>query len=707
MGAVAFAQNPDEQPVLPEVVVPGKQESYKAEEAQSPKYTEPLRDVPQTITVVPQEVIEEQNATTLRDVLRNVSGISIQAGEGGVPAGDNLSIRGFNARTDIFIDGVRDFGGYSRDSFTFDQVEVLKGPASSYAGRGSTGGSINIVSKYPRANPFYDAAIGVGTDSYKRVTFDVNQPIGIGIPGTALRVNGLWHDADVPGRDEVTNQRWGIAPSLSFGLGTPTRVTLGYFHMDQDNMPDYGIPWVPNTNTDPVLSGYINDVPPVPFSNFYGLNQRDFEETHTDLGTLIIDHDFSDAAAFRNLTRYGQTRRDSVITAPRFTDLDPGPATVTGETINRNLQSRDQTDQILANLTDLTFRFNTGGVSHALVTGIEYTKESEENFARTGPAAPTTNVYTPNPDDPYPGPITRSGAKTDATSTSKAAYVFDTIGFGPHWDLVGGLRWDVFSIDYESTATNGVVTPLERTDRMMSWRAGVVYKPQPNGSVYASAGTSFNPSAEGLSLSETATAANNINVDPEENITFEVGTKWDVLSERLLLSAAIFRTDKTNARTEDPTDPADVVVLEGKQRVDGLELGATGNLTSKWTTYAAYTFLDSENVESKDVAEIGNELPNTPKHTFSLWTVYQLPAGFEVGGGAQFVDSRFSNVDNLREAPSYWLFDAMAAYRATEALTLRLNLNNLADEEYLNSVGGGHVIPGAARSAVLTAELGF
>jgi catecholate siderophore receptor len=426
---------------------------------------------------------------------------------------------------------------------------------------------------------------------------------------------------------------------------------------------------------------------------------------------VIIDHDFSESTTLRNLTRYGQTRRDSVITAPRFLDLDPGPGTMTGETINRQIQSRDQTDQIIANLTDLTVRFNTGAASHAVVTGIEYVKEAEENFARAAgtptPPSQTTNVYNPDPNEPYPVAITRTGAKTDATSTSKAVYAFDTVGLGQRWDLIGGLRWDVFSIDHESAAANGVVTPLERTDRKMSWRAGVVYKPQPHGSVYAAAGTSFNPAAEGLSLSTTATAAANINTDPEENLTYEFGTKWDVFDERLALSAAIFRTDKTNARTEDPTDPADVIVLEGKQRVDGFELGAAGNMTSKWTAFAAYTFLDSENVESKDVVEVGNELPNTPKHSFSLWTVYQLPAGFEVGGGAQFVGSRFSNVDNLREAPGYWLFDAMAAYRATEALTLRLNLNNMADEEYLSSVGGGHVIRGAARSAVLTAELGF
>ncbi|HMJ91691.1 MAG TPA: TonB-dependent receptor plug domain-containing protein, partial [Candidatus Acidoferrum sp.] len=257
---------------LPDVVVKGQQErmgdAVKPDSVQSPRYTEPLRDVPQTITVVPRALIQQQNATSLRDVLRNVPGISYQAGEGGVPAGDNLSIRGFSARTDMFVDNVRDFGGYSRDPFNVDQVEVAKGPASSYAGRGSTGGSVNLVSKTPYLEHLYGGSFGLGTDDYKRLTLDVNQPIPKSpIPGTALRLNGMWHESGVAGRDVVEDTRWGIAPSVAFGLGTPTRVTLSYFHLEQDNIPSYGIPWVP-LNTGP-LARFSNDAPPVDFGNFY------------------------------------------------------------------------------------------------------------------------------------------------------------------------------------------------------------------------------------------------------------------------------------------------------------------------------------------------------------------------------------------------------------------------------------------------------
>ncbi len=257
----------------------------------SPKFTEALRDIPQTINVITSDVMEQQGATTLREVLRNVPGITFQAGEGGVPAGDQLTIRGFSARTDIFVDGVRDFGGYTRDSFNLDQVEVAKGPSSGITGRGSTGGSINQVSKAPGLAPSYDATVGGGSADYVRTTLDINQPVSA-LPGTAVRLNAMWTDTAVPGRDLVESQRWGIAPSIAIGLGSPTRATLSYFHLGQDNLPEYGIPWVP-ANTNPELAAYANGRPPVDQENFYGLTARDYENTATDMGTLQVDHDFS------------------------------------------------------------------------------------------------------------------------------------------------------------------------------------------------------------------------------------------------------------------------------------------------------------------------------------------------------------------------------------------------------------------------------
>ncbi|MGV3772486.1 MAG: TonB-dependent receptor [Verrucomicrobiales bacterium] len=685
---------------LPEVVVRGQQSNYKPEALSSPTYTEPLRDVPQSVTVIPQAVIEEQNATTLRDVLRNVPGISIQAGEGGVPAGDNLSIRGFNARTDLFVDGIRDIGGYARDPFNYEQIEVVKGPASAYAGRGSTGGSLNLQTKTPKANPFYRGSIGFGTDDYKRVTFDVNQPLKpIGLDTAAVRLNAMWNDSEFPGRDEVINERWGIAPSFAWGLGTQTRLTLTYLHLEQDNVPDYGIPWVPANNVP--LASYANQAPPVDFGNFYGLRSRDYENTVTDIPTLRLDHDFNEALSIQNTTRYGRTSRDSVITAPRF-------ASPTSTVINRQIQSRDQVDEIIANRTDLTYKFESGIFENTVVPGVEYNHETSENFARTG-AASTTDLFNPNPNDPSPGSVSRTGAKTDAVADSVGIYVFDTLKITEKWQVNGGLRWDHFNTEYTAVATNGVATTFERTDEMPSWRGALVFKPKENGSIYFGYGSSFNPSAEGLTLANTATAANNLSLDPEESQTFELGTKWDLFNRRLSLSAAIFRTEKTNARTEDPADPSDIVVLAGEQRVDGVEFGASGSITREWKVFGGYTWLASEVVKSRNRLEVGNELSNTPEHSANLWTTYDFPFKITIGAGMQYVGSRWSSTNpaSRREAPDYVLFDALIAYSINEHATLRLNIYNLADEQYIDRVGGGHFVPGAGRAATLTANFMF
>lgn len=705
-GNTALAAQDDSQ-TMPEVVVTGQQEqdnSYKAQTVSSGKYTEPLRNIPQTISVIPKSVMQEQGVTTLRDALRNTPGISIQAGEGGVPAGDNLSIRGFNARTDMLIDGVRDFGGYSRDPFNFEQIEVTKGPASAYAGRGSTGGSINMVSKAPDLEQSYSGTAGIGTDQYKRVTMDLNQPIeGDNLKGVAVRFNALYHGNEAPNRDLAENERWGVAPSVAFGLGTETRATLSYFHLNQDNVPDYGIPWVP-ANTGP-LSSYSDQPAPVNWSNFYGLDERDYEKVTTDLGTIKVEHDFDESLTLRNQTRYGETYRDSIVTAPRFSAVNSSTQVTRGD-----WKSRDQLSTIFSNQTDVTMKFETGEFNHTLVPGIEYNQEKDTNYTRVATGSPsyTTDLFNPNTDDPYFENIRRNGAKTEAKADTYSLYAFDTMAINEQWDLTGGLRWDHFNLDYTSTNPDGsVATNLGRIDRTLSWRTGVVYKPQENGSVYAAYGTSFNPSAEGLALATTATATNNLNTDPEKSRTVEIGTKWDLAEERLGVNAAIFRTDKTNARTEDPTNPADVIALDGRHHVQGLELGLTGKVTEKWNAFAAYTLLFSEIDKSYNGAEIGNYLSNTPQNTFSLWNVYQLPANFEIGGGLQFVGDRYSSNANNRKAPNYLVGDAMAAYKFNKDMTLRLNVFNVGDHEYIGTVGGGHFIPGAGRSATLTTEFKF
>jgi catecholate siderophore receptor len=663
----------------------------------SAKYTKPLRDIPQTIQLVPRALIEEQNATTLRDVLRNVTGISIQAGEGGVPAGDNLSIRGFNARTDIFVDGVRDFGGYARDSFNVEQVEVTKGPSSAFAGRGSTGGSVNLATKTPELRSFQEATLSIGDNDFKRATADLNFAFpDLDLEGTALRLNAMWTDSDVPGRDVVSGRRFGFAPSLALGLGTPTRASLSYSHLEQDNVPDYGIPWVPADNEP--LADYANQAPPVEFTNFYGLRGRDYENTATDVSTADVEHAFSDALVFRNLLRWGRSDRDSVITAPRFVSS-------TSTDIRRDdWKSRDQVDGITANQTQLTAYFRTRELSHAVTTGLELSHETSENLGRdeVGTPPPAADLFYPNPNDPYRAAMVPNGALNSSDALSTAAYFFDTVDLDEHWQVTGGARWERFRLDYESLSSDGVPSPYGRADSMTSWRAGVVYKPRENGSIYFGSGTSFNPSSEGLILNDGT-----VDVEPETSASFELGTKWGLSRDRLQVTAALFRTDKTNARTPglNPGDPP--TVLEGKQRVDGLELGVTGEPMRGVTVFTGYTFMDSRITESNREDELGNELGNTPRHSFNLWSSYLFPSGIELGGGVRYVGDRYNNDRATRVAPGYWLLDAMAAYRVNENLTLRLNATNAANLRYIDRVGGGHFIPGDGRSLSVTAAFQF
>ncbi|MGE0253432.1 MAG: TonB-dependent receptor [Alphaproteobacteria bacterium] len=692
--AAAQATGGDKPVELPSISVEGTAEEggYRVERPSSPKYTEPLRDVPQTITIVPREVMDDRAATTLRDVLRNVPGITIAAGEGGVPMGDNLTIRGFAARTDMFVDGMRDFGNYFRDPFNLEQVEVVKGPSSSYSGRGSTGGSVNQVSKTPFMDRLVAGSVTVGDDMTKRATADINQPLtDWDIEGAALRINVMAHDQDVNGRKTVEKQRWGFAPSLALGLGTPTEVTLSYFHLSQDNIPDYGHPYA---NLRPIA---------VAHSNFYGLKFRDYEETSADLLTAEVEHRFDDTFSLRNQTRYGWTTSDYIVSQPTGANIAAG-------TISRNSKSRDAEDTILANQTDLTSRFDTAGLGHTLVTGAEVVLETTQNRLRqNNVAGPVTSLWEPDPSGVAPG-VPYTGARTEADGRTLAIYAFDTVKIDDQWEVSGSLRYDNSNVDQTTVSAGAATTTnFSHTDEVWSWRLGGVFKPVAHGSIYAAMGTSFNTAGERLSLN-----ANTVSVDPERNDTYELGTKWDMLDEQLSLTAAIFRTEKTNARTDDPFGGTQDV-LEGKQRVDGIEFGVAGNVTKEWKLFAGYTYLDDQVVSSNNANEVGRRLVNVADHSFSLWSTYMLPWwGLEVGGGVQHLSSRAAgNAESSAAGTSnnsvegYWIYDAMIAWHATENVTLQLNANNLLDTEYYEGVYSSMAHPGPLRTILFTTSFKY
>lgn len=649
-----------------------------------------LRDAPQSISVIPREVMEQQAASSLRDVLRNVSGISMAAGEGGGgPAGDNLTLRGFAARNDIFVDGIRDFASYTRDTFNIEQVEVVKGPSSAQTGRGSTGGYINLFSKQPEVRTFVGSTLGLGAPGYVRATGDFNLGGGdLGLGGTAVRVNTLYQNGDTPGRDHVESKRYGIAPSISFGLGSDTRAIASLTWLKQDNVPDYGIPFVPAANE--ALAEFADEPAPVHYDNYYGLLDRDYEKLRGSIATFALEHDLTGSVRIANTTRYGHAKRDSIYSAPRFVDNE-------STLIRPNAQSRDTVDEILLNQSNLFAKFRTGGVVHDLIAGFEISREKSRNQLRAVTDGTPTDLFDPDPTRPWDGSIEDiPGAVVRARADTIAGYIFDTVNFTDQLLLSGGIRYEHYKSEFIGAPP---AEPLERTDNNLTWRAGVTWKPVEHLSLYTGAGTSVNPSIENMTQTNVSDAL--AALKPERSRTYEVGAKWDGFDGRLLLNAALFRTDKVNARTDGlPGDPA--TVLEGKQRVDGVELGATGHVTDSWSVIASYTYLDTEVRESNDPLEVGNRLRNVPDHSGSLWTTHDLPGGFEVGGGVRYVGTRFTNETNNRKIDSYWVTDATIAYDLDPRLTLRVNAFNLFDKRYIDQVGGGHFVPGPGRSLLAT-----
>jgi catecholate siderophore receptor len=684
-GANALA---GEQEVLtaPPIEVREQRPGYTVPSLGLSRLPEPIRDIPQSITVVPQELMQQQGVSSLQDALRNVTGISFQAGEGGGAQGDNLSLRGFNARNDLFLDGVRDQGSYFRDVFNTEAVEVLKGPSALYFGRGTTGGVINQVSKLPRLESFYGGTLSLGNGFLFRVTGDVNQRLN---ETTAFRVNFMGHLDEIIDRDEVEDKRIGIAPSVTFGLGTSTQLTLSYFLQHEDNIPDYGLPFL------------FGKPPDVRRENFYGLAREDTEDTWVNIGTLRLDHRFNEQLSLRNTLRYSRVDREAFPSPPRISGT-PTPATPLSQIVVAPAHpGRDTTEDILDNQTDLTARFDTFSFKHTLVTGLEIGTEDFNATRFAFSNVPTTSLLDPNPVRDT-SRMTRSvSAMTETSTFLFGVYATDTIKLLPQLDLVGGVRWDLFDAEFKNRITG---EKFDRTDKMWSYRAGLVFHPWPTHSYYFSAGNSFNPSAEALAL-----AANNVDTAPEENQSYEIGGKVDLLGGGLSLQAALFRTEKTNARTPDPV--TGLQVLEGEQRVQGFEVGVVGRPLPSLNVFLGYTYLDSEILESNEVVDgvsvVGNEMPNAPTHSFSLWTSYDFLERWQVGTGIYYVGERFANNANTNVAPSHVRWDLSVGYQINRNIQLRLNAINLTDELYFDGVHPAHIIPGAGRTFIATGIFNF
>jgi len=690
-------------------------QSYEVKEASQTKFTAPLVDTPKSVQVIPQAVIQDTAATSLQDVLRNSPGITFGAGEGGQPMADRPFIRGNSSANNIFVDGIRDPGGQTREIFNLESVEVIKGPDSAYGGQGSGGGSINMVSKQAKLGNFAEGMFSVGTDGYLRGTADGNWQFN---GDSAFRLNVMGTKGNVPGRNVVDFNRWGIAPSLSFGLGTPTRVTLSYYHLQTDEMPDYGVPLARKTG-ETTSNGLLD----IGRDKFYGVLDRDFRKTKSDIGTLRIEHDFNEHVSFRNSTRYGQTLNDYVLTNPG----DGGNAVfdpVTNEWwMKRGLKSRWNQTTMLSNVSELYGEFETGPLKHTYDLGVELTRERNKNAGydvttTSGSPCPAviggldcTPLYNPDPHDSWDGTISRGDVTADATAKTRAIYLFDTIKFSEQWLANVGLRYDHYSISGDYTPRGGTTTHGSESWNMFNYQLGLVYKPARNGSIYVSYATASTPPS--IAGGDQTSAGDYSQLDPEKSRSIELGTKWNVFDEKLALTAAVFQSERKDAQIE--VEPG-VLEQAGKTRVKGLELGFAGSVTPKWQVYGGYTYMKSKLVKGaySNVNE-GDELANTPRHSFSLWSTYKVLPQLTVGGGAYYVGKTFGGNQggagggaNGVYMPSYWRFDAMAAYEVNEHLTMQLNVLNLTDKEYYTRTNGVHHVDyGPGRQAILSANVRF
>jgi catecholate siderophore receptor len=720
------------------------EDEVKVERVESPKATAPLLDTPQTITVISNQTIRQQNLLTLRDALSTIPGITFGAGEGGGGFGDSINLRGFSANNDITQDGVRDTAQYSRtDPFNLQQIEVYNGSNTVFGGSGSVGGTINLVSKTPQAEDLTVLEVGIGTDNYYRATVDSNLRLSDLI---AVRVNGMVHKNDYPGRDVENYERWAFAPSITIGIASPTRLTFSYYHQEDDNTPTYGVPfYITPTNDGPV--------PGIDSSDYFGIRNLDRQKITQDRLTMTFDHDFSEAVSIRNLTRWQRVHQPSRTSAPQgviclASGVQPNgqPCTVsitnvlrpngTFGTYNATVPAgffqpsgprglvRDQENQLLYNQTDLTFvSGDEGGTRNTLVIGASFAWEDYSietaSLARSaaGQAVVLPLIDISNPDTVYTGPINYTvTAQSKAESTSKAIYAFDTLELGK-LELHGGLRYEKAKTEFRNLplaflppGTTAPNTQLQVSDEnLFSWRVGAVFKPTENTSLYASYANSKTPSSASVRTGcGTVTGTfDPCDVAPEKARNFEIGAKADVLDRKLQLTAAFFRNERINFRvaSNDPAFPS-FQVLDGKVRVDGVALGAAGKITDAWALFANYTYLDSvvkQSISNFCLAnpgvngcptsdpQRGNVLIQTPKHSGSLWTTYLFPFGLQVGYGLTYQGTFAANQGNpfnldQYRGDSYMTHRAMLSYAFVNGLTAQLNVQNLFDKKYYTSI---------------------
>lgn len=702
--AGSFAQTPPATGVqLPTVTVKESAEiqnkdTLKPTTTTIGKGKQALRDIPQSVTVFTERLMNDRNQDDFRDVLRSTAGVTFQAGETGE---EDIRLRGFSLGQagDIYIDGMKDAPLYERDTFNNDSVEVLKGSASMLFGKGSTGGVVNQVNKMPLLMDQHEASYTLGTGQQHRLTGDFNFLTG---ENAAFRINALVHDEKNFGAKQ---RKLGIAPTYSWGVGTRDEFSVGLYALDIQGRPLYDHPWF--------LDGQ-RIVPSLPARNYYGL-ASDKLDSSAQYVTLAHTHRFDNNGELQTRLRHGRYERDLLASAVRFaagTTRD----NLNGDTVvTRSAKGRLGISELTQLQSDYTNTFAWGGRKHAVIAGVDlYYDDARRDQRYTGTGTmPNTTVGTPNDGAVRPTP---RGAPTFNTfdASNLGLYVQDTVSVTDTVKLLGGLRYDRFKASYH--------TPTElsnrRSDGLWSPRLGVIYQPNESSSYYASYGTSYNTSGDtyqfGLSFNNNTERT--ANTPPEKSRNFEIGGKFDLFDKRALLGIAAFYSEKYNERNTDPDSAAAQELLSGKRHAAGMEVNLAGRITPKWEVFFNHTWIPSARIDESNVvpaasgggAQVKGDRPGlTPRHSGSLWTTYAVAPQWRLGLGVNYRGEQNPEGQRAMTADSFAVFDAMVEYTVDEKTSIKLNVTNLTNKLYADTLYRGFYGPGAARAAQLTLKTRF
>lgn len=682
----------------------------------SAKATAPLLNTPQTVTVIPGTIIQQRQATTMVEALRNTPGITFDAGENGFSSGPNqFNIRGFSSVGSLFVDDTRDNGSFTRDTFNIEGIEIVKGAAADN-GRGTAGGYVNTVTKTPHIGNFVTGTAGIGFDEYdsemrRRATLDVNQAFGT----TGVRLNAMIQDGGLAGRDIAEANAWGVAPSLAFGLGTGFRAIFAYEHYERNDVPDSGLrvnrgPFAgaPDRNSVriPGAGSRPNTPGTVGRDYAYADSRLNYDDTTSDAVLARFEYDIVPGVTISNQTRWAGVDRDADFLI------------IVNENNNRFLY--DRSNDTLSNQTNLRAKFNTGPFKHTLSTGVDLSREESDAIRGGGAERASVNIDT------------------------AAFYAFNTVELSRHWQVTGGVRVEHYDLDIAGDNIPGaggvIVNRWSDSETTVGGKIGIAYKPVEEGTFYASWGLSHLP--HGSLLSNPDIARNGTGAfpgfiagaDPVELQNYEIGVKWDWFGGALSTTAALFHTEKRNVAYQ---HAATRDIVYGRQEVQGLELGIAGNLTDRWKVYGGLTLLDSERKHGPAVdaailstpqgpgdyggalTTSGDELAFTPNFFATLWMTYDLTDKFTFGGGIQYVgdswigrpDDALRVIKNGRygKLPDYFLVNLYASYDITENIELSLNVDNVFNEEYLTTMNwnGNWGYVGAPRTYWLSANFKY